>query len=328
MGAMKRRQLLGAMLFALAIPLSAGGAAETGLAQAEDLAVRIAMPAGIPVAAFSKIMADDRRVQPGYSEEYQIIASSDLVAATLLSGDADLALVPSNLAASLYARGENVTVLGSVIHGVLYLITSDPDLELQGLAGREVAMLGRGLTPDILARYLFQESGIDPDRDLDLRYVNAAADLAPLFISGQADVAVVPEPMLTTIMGKRPDARILADFQAVWRGRFGGDYPQAALVALGGFEGDHPDYARAYTDRLAEALIWVNANPEDAGRLAGGFSEQLVPAVVAAAIPRSNLRFVSAAETRGEMDRYLEVLYEFDPGTVGGSLPDDGFYLR
>lgn len=326
---MNARPIIGLLLIVLALPLAATGVSETPQsAESTALAVRIGVPDGIPVAAMAKIMTDNPRILPGYVQDYTIIASADLVAATLLSGDVDLAVVPSNLAAGLYARGEDVTVVGSVIHGVLYLVTSDSGLELEGLIGRQITMLGRGLTPDILARYLFKEYGLDPDVDLDLRYVNAAAELAPLFISGKADVAVMPEPMLTAVLAKRPDTRILADFQEIWRQRFGGDYPQACLVAVGGFEREHGAYLRQYASALARSIDWVNDNPAAAGELAAALSDQLSAPIVAAAIPRSNLHFVPGAEMAQNMDRYLAVLFSFDPGTVGGALPDEGFYFH
>ncbi len=43
------------------------------------------------------------------------------------------------------------------------------------------------------------------------------SELAPLFIEGKAKYAVVPEPMLTQIMTKKPETKIVASLNEQWK---------------------------------------------------------------------------------------------------------------
>jgi NitT/TauT family transport system substrate-binding protein len=53
-----------------------------------------------------------------------------------------------------------------------------------------------------------------------------------------------------------------------------------------------------------------------------------MPAVVAEhAIPRANLTFVRALDARRMVDRFLRVLYDYEPRSVGERIPDGEFYL-
>ena len=44
------------------------------------------------------------------------------------------------------------------------------------------------------------------------------------------------------------------------------------------------------------------------------------------ALPECNIVFVTGDEMRTALETYFQVLYDADPSSVGGALPDDGFY--
>ena len=44
------------------------------------------------------------------------------------------------------------------------------------------------------------------------------------------------------------------------------------------------------------------------------------------ALPYCNIRFVAGDEMKAKVSGYLEVLFDADPKSVGGTLPDDAFY--
>ena len=46
------------------------------------------------------------------------------------------------------------------------------------------------------------------------------------------------------------------------------------------------------------------------------------------AILRSNLVSITGEDMQQALEGYLSVLYAFNPDSVGGSLPEAGFYYR
>ena len=191
-------------------------------------------------------------------------------------------------------------------------------------------MIGRGLTPDITFQQILQENGLDPGNDISINYVTSATELAPMFLSGRSTLSMMPEPMLTTVLSKKPDTRIVVDVQERWRKAYGtGEgYPQASLVVSAAFAENHPQYLSSFIEAFSRSVVSVNADPAAAGTMAALMSPELNASIVASAVPRMNLLYRSAAETRSEIEAYYMVLKSFDPGTIGGQLPDDDFYLR
>lgn len=291
----------------------------------EPVKVRMVVPGGATLATIA--LLDTNSINENYIVNLEIVKSSDLIAARIISGEADFAVIPSNLAAVLANKGTGIRLAGPAIWGLLYIVTSEDLNGWDDLRGQKISMLGRGLTPDITFRYLLRENGIDPDEDLELVYVSSAAELAPTFLSGRSTISMMPEPMITTVLSRKPDTRILVDVQDEWRDRYGSSYPQASLVVSGDFEAKYPAYTDAFIEKYAAAVTAAVTDPEAAGAAVAELASELNADIIARAIPRMNLEFVGAIEARGALENYYAVLESFNPATIGGKMPTDDFYL-
>ena len=291
----------------------------------ESVTIRLIVPNGatlVPIA-----LMDEDSIAAGYDVELEIIKSSDLLAARIISGDADFAVIPSNLAAIMANKGTGIRLAGPVIWGLSYVVTSEDLNGWDDLRGKRVPMIGRGLTPDISFRHLLEVNGLNPDEDLEIVYVSAATELVPTFLTGRSTVSMMPEPMITTVLSRKPDTRILVDIQEEWRKRYGSSYPQASLVVSGAFAEEYPDFSRDFIDAFAAAVEAAKSDPVAAGKAVNALAPELNADIIAEAIPRMNLEFVSANEARPALEDYFGVLEAFNPATIGGKLPTDDFYL-
>jgi NitT/TauT family transport system substrate-binding protein len=294
-------------------------------AAGDPVNVRLVVPAGATLATIALLDTDS--ISAGYSVSLEIVRSADLIAARIISGEADFAVIPSNLAAVLANKGAGIRLAGPAIWGLLYVVTSDNLSNWDDLRGQKVSMIGRGLTPDITFRHLLRENGLDPDKDLEIVYVSSAAELAPTFLTGRSTVSMMPEPMITTVLTRKPDTRILVDIQQEWRNRYGSSYPQASLIVSGDFEEKHPEYTRNFIGAFAAAVAAAADRPEEAGGAAAALAPELNAGIFARAIPRMNLEFVEAGDARGALEEYFTVLEDYNPATIGGKMPTDDFYL-
>lgn len=299
-------------------------------ALADDTRVRVIMPTGLPAIAMAEMIAGGAFEFPGYQVEYDVLESPDLLAGKLISGDGELAIVPTNLAIKLYNKGVKVKYGGGVVWGILYIISQEEANGWQALQGKEIYALGRGLTPDIVLRYLLSKNGLDPDKDVKIHYVNNTTELAPAFLIGKSRYSLIPEPALSMVLKKKPDTRILLDLQKEWSKQTGmtSGYPQASLIALEDFATKEPEFVREFMSAFGAAVAKVNAQPQRGAQLAATYLKVPAEPVIAAAIPRSNLKWVPAADARTALETYFSVLYAFEPAVLGGKLPDDEFYLE
>ena len=93
---------------------------------------------------------------------YEIIASPDIMATRILSGETDIAVLPTNVAAKLYNKGAEIRMAAIVGGGVLYLV-SNKKLEINrsdwdALKGHKVQLIAKGSTPDIDCNLDFNSS--------------------------------------------------------------------------------------------------------------------------------------------------------------------------
>ena len=270
--------------------------------------------------------------------EYRIAGSPDVLVSRLLSEEVDIATLPTNIAVKLYNKGVPYRFGAVTGFGLLYLLSRDPGvMGIEDLEGKDVYNIGRGATPDFMFRYLLSELGIDPVEDVAVRFTYGHPELAKMLIAGKVETGVLPEPFVTQVLMKSDDVRIAADFQRLWRQvqegaeagvdtGSGPSYPMTCVVIREDLLEDRPEAVKVFLDSYRSSIEWVKANPEQAGKLSEKHGIGMPAPVAEAAVPRLNLAFVPGSEAKEMMNRYLQVLLDFDPDSIGGKLPNDRFY--
>ena len=103
------------------------------------------------------------------------------------------------------------------------------------------------------------------------------------------------------------------------------DETETDCFARTAFVEQYPEAVAAFLDHYKESVDFVTGNTAEAAQLVGQY--EIVPAQVAEkALPECNITFMEGAEMQEKLSGYLAVLFEQNPQSVGGALPDDGFY--
>ena len=255
----------------------------------------------------------------------------DILVSKLLSGEFDISALPTNLAATLYNKDAGYQLLAMNTWGVLYVVSTDTSItSWDDLKGRTINTFGLGATPDVVFRYLLSENNIDPDKDVTIDYSIPQIEIANAMIAGKVDTALLPEPLVTMVTTKNSDLKIVMDLQSEWKKIHGEDIPmaQGSLVVKKEFAEKNPEIVAAFLNLYEESISWVNTSLEQAGVLVEKHNIGMPAKIAEKAIPRSNIRFMTAMDARQSVESYLEVLFNFSPQTVGGKIPDEGFYYR
>ena len=296
---------------------------------AAPLNINIMALSGTTGLSMVKMFEDNPALGAGVNVTYSIVSNPQQMTAKIISGEADIAAVPTNTAALLYNKGIAIK-LGAITNwGVNYLAGRDLSVKKwSDLKGKTVAVTGKGATPDILFRRFLRANGLDPERDVKLEYYPTPAELAQLVIAEKADLAVIPEPWITEVIQRAPSARVLLDFQEEWKRLENRteSYPQSCLVVSAKLYQERPEVVKTFLQQAGLASDWVNANRAQAGILAEKYVKISANAA-ADAIPRCNFRFAVASSVKNEVDYFLNKLFEFDPEFLGGKVPDAAFYL-
>lgn len=265
----------------------------------------------------------------GVASRYEVVSTPDLMVSRILTGSADFAFLPLNLAANLYAKGVPIELAATTGDGVLYVLSSRSDVHsLADLRGKKIYDISRGSTPEFMLDYILEHNGIDPSHDVTVDFTYSHIELAQQMAAGRIDLGVLPEPFATIALTKNKNLRVVVDLQKEW-GKLEGtgkSYPTSALVVRRSLAQEHPEIVRQLLSAEKDSIDWVNAHPEAAGGLADKYLGLPGP-VVAAAMGRLNLRFVSAKDAYPSVQSFLKEFLAFDAQSIGGKLPDSHFYF-
>lgn len=296
----------------------------------EETRINIMVLSGTTGLSLVKMLEEHPSLGGNVTVDYTVVKAPDQMVAKVISGEADIAALPTSTASILYNKGIPIK-LGAITNwGVMYLLGREQTVkDWKELKGKEVAGIAKGTSPDLLFRYLLSANGLDPDQDLALRYYPTPVELAQMAIAGRVDLAFLPEPWVTEVITKNSSYRILLDFQEEWKKveHRRESYPQSCIVIQKKLIQERPEIVVRFLAEAASSSRWVNEQPEAAGLLAQ--KHIFISAAAAqAAIPRCNLRFAVADDIRQEVDYYLRKFYEFNPQSIGEKVPDENFYLR
>ena len=303
---------------------------KVGIKELENIKIKVVAPAGAPTLSMIKMFKENPSFGEHVDIRYETVKSPDLMASKIISGEVDIAVVPTNLAAALYNKGVDYKLAASSVWGILYIVGNEEITSWNDLRGKEIHTLGRGLTPDIVLRYLLSSNGIDPEKDVTLTYMGEAAELASSFIAGKSSISVIPEPALSNVMMKKQDTVILLDLQKEWSKLNQGDtsYPQASLVIKNEVIEKNPEFVQMFLQEYEDSINWLSANAAKAGEYNEELETGLSKGAVVNGLERSNIQYRGSKAAKQAIEKYLKVLLEYAPETVGGKLPDESFYLE
>ena len=261
--------------------------------------------------------------------QFDLYTSGDEIVPLLAQGEVDIALIPTNLAATLYQRTEGgVQVLDVNAGNVLYVVSHEDSLtDLSGLVGKTVYMTGKGTSPDWTLQYLMQKSGISED-ELTIEFKSEPTEVVSSLAQDSAAVGILPQPFATVAMMQDQELSLNFPLENAWK-----EYsPDGSGIATGvtivrtAFAEEHP---AAVAQFVADHQQSVAAAEEDPARAAQLIEQAgIVKAAVAQQVIENFNPMVAASgeEMQTWVAGYLEMLYEIAPDAVGGTLPDEGFY--
>lgn len=259
---------------------------------------------------------------------FTLAGSADEVTPALIKGELDMACVPANLAAVLYGKTNGaVEVLAVNTLGVLYIVENGETVQsMADLKGQTIVATGKGSTPEYALRYLLTENGIDPDKDVTIDWKSEHSECVAALASGQATIALLPQPFVTVAQTKIEGLRMALDLTAEWDKLDNGSaLITGVIVARRDVVETNPAAVEAFLEDYADNVAWVNGNTAEAAALIGEYG--IVDAAVAEkALPYCNIVCLTGSEMKDKLSGYLNVLSEAEPSSVGGTLPGDDFY--
>ena len=347
---MKKRLLSAVMASAMVLSLAACGGAKTETTAAETAAetaseketseavkpdsatepLRVGSLKGPTTIGLVSLMDKASNGESEGAYEFTMAADASELAAQVVSGDLDIALVPANLASVLYQKTkQGIEVIDINTLGVLYVVSADDSIHNIGdLKGKTLYMTGKGTTPDYVLQYLLKANSLSTD-DVTIEYKSEATEVAAVLKEQEDAIGLLPQPFVTAAMAQNENLKMVLDLTEEWdktQPENGSSLVTGVTVCRKEVLEQNPEAAEMFVKEHGESAEWVNANVTDAAELvaAAGIIEKAP--IAAKAIPYCSIVCIDGEDMKTRLSGYLEALYEMDPSAVGGQMPDDGFY--
>ena len=177
----------------------------SGSISSDTSPIEIYVPDGAPALAVASFMKEGATLN-GRAVNVTIGTGASVKTA-LISGQADIVILPTTACASLYNQGKDIKLHSVTTWGVLYLVGQEAN-GLNDLVGEVVYSIGRNDTPGILLRkYLdhynieYVESQTPAQGKVAITYVEDAKYIIPNLKAGTIKYALMGEPAVSKVLG-------------------------------------------------------------------------------------------------------------------------------
>ena len=260
---------------------------------------------------------------------------ADKVMTAVVSGQSDIGLAGPEASIYVYNQGkaDHTQIIAQLTKrdGSFLVGRTESPFSWEDLRGKTIYASGKGNTPEAALNYVLTQNGIDPSTDVTIEWKSEQAECLSALMAEENAIAMLPQPFVTTAQAQSENLRVALDLTEEWDALQADSETPSTLVtgvvvARTAFAEEHPEVVSAFLDRYQESVDYVNSNVEEAAQLVGQY--EIVTAEVAQkALPECNIVFIEGDEMKEKLSGYLSVLFEQNPQSVGGALPDDAFYF-
>ena len=295
----------------------------------ETAPVRIASMMGPTSMGLVKLMNANENGESAQTYEFTLSGTANEIVPLLTRGELDIAMVPCNLASVLYNNTKGkIKVMAINTLGVLYVLESGEAIQsVADLAGKTVCSTGMGTTPEFALNYILAQNGLDPEKDLTVEFKSEAAEVLAALTNDAAAVGVLPQPYVTAALAQNEKLRVALSFTEEWD-KVSEDSRLITGVAVvrADFAEQNPEAVATFLQEYAASVEYVNANVDEAAEWIAELGIVAKAPVAKKALPACNIVYIDGEEMKTAVSGYLAVLFEQNPESVGGQLPDEAFY--
>lgn len=295
------------------------------IGEASDEVLRVGSLKGPTTMGLVNLMSEvESGAKNGYSFEMQ--SQPDVIMSELVSGKLDIALLPANVAAVAYNKTKHgVSAIDINTLGVLYCVTGDENIKsVKDLAGKTVLSTGQGASPEYVLNYLLEKNGVT---DCDVQFKSEATEIAALLKQDPAQIAILPQPFVTVATAQNDQLKVAFSLTDEWKSVS----PDSKLLTgvtvvrnevLENRAAEVDQFIADHQASTEKAATDVDATAE----LVAKYGIIAKAPVAKKALPDCNIVAIAGDEMKTDLAGYLQVLFDANPKSVGGTMPDDDFY--
>ena len=197
--------------------------------------------------------------------EPKIFDSGPQVIEAMFANSVDIAYVGPGPAINGFLKSEkhDVKILaGAASGGASFVIHPDSTINsAEDLSGKRIAAPQIGNTQDISLRHYLSQNGLIPaEKGGSVVVLNIQnPDIYTLFVKGEIDGALVPEPWATRLVQELGGKRLFFE-EELWPDK---QFASALLIGRTTYIEKNPKIIQSWIDSNNKTVTWINANPKE-----------------------------------------------------------------
>ncbi len=252
----------------------------------------------------------------------------DNVVASVVNGDTDIAAIPANVSSVLFNNTEGkIQVLGINTLGVLYIVENGNTIStIEELEGKTIFASGKGAVPEYTLNHILSQN--DLIDKVTIEWKSTQQEVVAALGASENAIAMLPQPFATVAQSTNDSIRTVLDLTEEWKKSGSeGSLVTGVVIANKEFASNNPTAIANFMQHYKTSVEYVNENIEEGAKLVVKY--EIVPSesIAQTAIPLCNITLIEGDDMKATLSEYLQVLYDQNPTSIGGTLPTDDFYL-
>ena len=311
---------------------AAAAGKESSGGSGDGTVIRVGGLKGPTTMGLVKLMDDAENGKAQNDYEFTMVTAADELTALVAGNKVDIALLPANVAGVLYNKTKGgISVIDVNTLGVLYLVSSDTSVtSIDQLKGKTVYLTGKGTTPEYSLRYLMSAAELTED-DVTLEFKSEPAEVASVLAEDPSRIGLLPQPFVTSALAQNESLSVILDLTKAWdeaqeQAETRSRMITGVTIVNNDFLAAHGDLVDTFLSEHEASIRFTSEAPATASMLIEAAGIVPKAAVAKKALPGCNIAFLSGGEMKTALSGYLKALFDQNPASTGGALPDDAFY--
>lgn len=308
-------------LLSVSLVLVMGLAMIGGCTKKNPDVVRVGSLSGPTTIGIANMMSDSAE---GY--DFTMATQPDEIASKIGAGELDIALIPANLASSIYNKTNGgIKVIDINTLGVLTCVTADDSItKIEDLAGKTVITTGQGATPEYAVNYLLAQYNVE---NVTLDFKADGQEVIATLSQDANQIAILPQPAATAATLQIEGVKAAFSLNDTWTAlNNGSSFVTGVTVARKEFIEQYPDAVSKFLVDHNNSVKAIVTNLEQTADRVAELGIVAKAPIAAKAIPFCNIVCITGAELKPTLEGYLKTLFDANPKSIGGSMPGDDFY--
>lgn len=237
----------------------------------------------------------------------------------IVKGEADIAAIPANMAAIIFNRQLDYKVIAVISETKLFIVSANNKIQTINDIKNNTVYCGTKLAaPDLMLQYLISKEQIP---NVNINYSLSNPDLSKAVASKNADIAILPEPFVSSAMLENKDVHIVVEMS-----KYIDDYPVAVLIAKNYFINHNKMLVKEILNEYKKSTDYIINNKEEMKNLIKERNMIINAEAAYYGLNRMGLVFYDGEKMKFALNSYYNFLYNFDKKLIGGKIPNDNFY--